>query len=249
MKIIILGIIQGLTEFLPISSSGHLVLFKTIFGIKTPGVIMEVALHFGTLLSIIVYFRKRIITYLSRERLPHIIIGTIPIVLVGVLLKEKVEMMFTNPLLVLSMLFITGCILFISARGNGKKNINLKIAFLIGIAQSIALIPGISRSGSTVAIALLLGVSREDAFEFSFILAIPALLGAFFLELREIPLNGLDCFSISIGTIMAFLSGLFALWAFYKTLKKHGLRYFTYYLWFVSLSGILLLRFFRFPSL
>lgn len=247
MKAIILGIVQGITEFLPISSSGHLVLLKMLMGLKTPGVILEVALHFGTFLSIIIYFRKRILSYLSKEKLPLIIVGTIPIMFTGLFLKERIESMFMNPLLVISMLFVTGFMLLLTVKATPTSKLNLKTAFIIGIAQSIALIPGISRSGFTVGAALLLGISREESFEFSFILAIPALLGAFILESREIGSMNFDYIRLIPGTIAAFLSGLLALWLFYKSVKRQSLHYFTYYLWFVSLSGILLFLFARFP--
>lgn len=240
MKVIILGIVQGLTEFLPISSSGHLVLLKILMGLKTPGVILEVSLHFGTLLAIITYFRKRILSYLTKERISLIIIGTLPIFFVGLLLKDKIELMFTNPILVLSMLFITGSMLLLTLKEKFGGKLNIKTAFIIGIAQSVALIPGISRSGFTVATALMLGIEREESFEFSFILAIPALLGAFTLELINFKFIELNYIQLINGTIAAFLIGLFALWVFYKSIKKKNLYYFTYYLYFVSVTGILL---------
>jgi undecaprenyl-diphosphatase len=245
MKSIILGIVQGLTEFLPISSSGHLVLLKTLIGFDMPGVILEVSLHFGTLLSIIVYFRKRILSYLSKEKLPLIIFGTIPIVIIGIIFKRSIELMFSNPLLVFLMLFITGIILLLTLKRQKKGLLNLKNAFIIGVSQSFALIPGISRSGFTISTALLLGISKEESFEFSFILAIPALLGAFLLELTEIELFQVNYFKLLNGTIAAFLSGLLALWVFYKILRKKSLHYFTYYLWFVSVVGGLLFLFYR----
>ena len=248
MKSIILGIVQGLTEFLPISSSGHLVLLKTLIGFEMPGVILEVSLHFGTLLSIIIYFRKRILSYLSKEKLPLIIVGTIPIVIIGIIFKSIIESMFSNPPLVFLMLFITGIILLLTLKRKNEGSLNLKTAFIIGISQAFALIPGISRSGFTIATALMLGISEEESFEFSFILAIPALLGAFLLELIEIKVFQYNYFQLSNGIIAAFLSGLLALWVFYKILRKKNLHYFTYYLWFVSTVGSLLFLFFRSPS-
>jgi len=247
MKSILLGIVQGLTEFLPISSSGHLVLLKTLIGFEMPGVILEVFLHFGTLLSIIIYFRKRILSYLSKEKFPLIIIGTIPIVIIGIIFRSRIELMFSNPPLVFLMLFITGTILLLTLKKQNKDFLNLKNAFIIGISQAFALIPGISRSGITIASALMLGISKEESFEFSFILAIPALLGAFLLETAEIKLFQVNYFQLFNGIIAAFLSGLLALWIFYKILRKRSLHYFTYYLWFVSVVGGLLFLFFRSP--
>lgn len=247
MKAIILGIIQGITEFLPISSSGHLALLKVLIGLKTPGVVLEVSLHFGTLLAIIIYFRKRILNYMSKERLSLIIVGTIPIAVIGILFKGKIELIFTNSILVLSMLFISGCMLLLTVKAKSKGALNLRTAFIIGLAQALALIPGISRSGFTVSTALLLGISTEESFEFAFILAIPALLGAFLFELNEIISFRSGYNQLIFGTVAAFLSGLFALWLFYRSIKKRGLYYFTYYLWLVSVSGILLSLFARSP--
>mgnify|MGYP001094847413 CR=1 FL=1 len=241
MKAIILGIVQGITEFLPISSSGHLVLLQSLMNVESPGVILEVTLHFGTLLSIIIFFRKRIVNYLTIKKLTLIIVGTIPIGIIGFLLKKQIESLFSEPLVVCVMLSITGVVLFLTrTRLKVKRELNLKTVFIIGVAQAIALIPGISRSGLTVSTALLIGISREQSFEFSFMLAIPALLGAFILEFPDITKSSVNYFQIISGAITALLFGLFALWVFYKSIKKQRLHYFSYYLWFVSVSGLLL---------
>jgi undecaprenyl-diphosphatase len=247
MKQLLLGIIQGLTEFLPVSSSGHLVLLKYWLGFKGEGVIMEITLHFATLLAIIIFFRKKILDYATKEKILAIIVGTIPIAILGIILKDKIEFLFSNYLLVTFALSVTGLMLFISKRAKeNKSELDLKTAFIIGIAQALALTPGISRSGFTVAAALLLGLNREKAFEFSFILAIPALLGAFIINIPDIlGANTEEILSLLPGTLAAFLSGLLALWIFYRLITKKELYLFSYYLWALSGASLLLLLFYR----
>ena len=247
MKQLLLGIIQGLTEFLPVSSSGHLVLLKHWIGFKGEGVIMEVTLHFATLLAIIIFFRKKILNYATKEKILAIIVGTIPIAILGIILKDKIEFLFNNYLLVTFALSLTGLVLFISRRAKeNKSELDLKTAFIIGIAQALALTPGISRSGFTVAAALLLGLNREKAFEFSFILAIPALLGAFIINIPDIlGVNTEEVIRLLPGTLASFLSGLLALWIFYRLITKKEIYLFSYYLWAVSGVSLFLLLFYR----
>jgi undecaprenyl-diphosphatase len=247
MKQLLLGVIQGLTEFLPVSSSGHLVLLKHWLGFQGEGVIMEVTLHFATLLAIIIFFRKKILDYATKEKVLETVVGTIPIAILGIILKDKIEFLFNNYLLVTFALSLTGLMLFISRRAKETKSeLDLKMAFMIGIAQALALTPGISRSGFTVAAALLLGLTREKAFEFSFILAIPALLGAFIINIPDIlGTNTGEVLSLLPGTLAAFLSGLLALWLFYRLITKKGLYLFSYYLWVLSGVSLLLLLFYQ----
>ncbi|MBN1693897.1 undecaprenyl-diphosphate phosphatase [candidate division WOR-3 bacterium] len=235
MKSLILGIVQGLTEFLPISSSGHLVILKYWLNFRSEGAIMEATLHFATLLAIIVFFRRRILDYVTKERILIIIVGTIPIALIGIIFKDEIELMFNNYLLVTVTLSVTGLMLFLSRNPKeSKEELDLKMAFIIGLAQALALTPGISRSGFTIATALLLGVSRKKAFEFSFILAIPALLGAFIINIPDILETNIEVPSLLTGSAAAFFSGLLALWIFYKVIIKKNLYLFSYYLWVAS---------------
>jgi undecaprenyl-diphosphatase len=244
MKSLLLGIVQGLTEFLPVSSSGHLVILKYWLNFQCEGVIMEVTLHFATLLAIIIFFRRRILNYATKEKIPLIIVGTIPIVLIGVLFKDEIELLFNNYLLVVITLSITGFMLFLSRKSKESKDeLDLKTALIIGIAQAIAITPGISRSGFTVATALLLGVKRKKAFEFSFILAIPALLGAFIINIPDIYGANIEVASLISGGVAAFLSGLVALWIFYKVIIKKDLYLFSYYLWVASGVSLILFLF------
>ena len=249
MKSIILGIVQGLTEFLPISSSGHLVILKHWLNFQSEGATMEATLHFFTLLAIIIFFRKKILDYATKERIPLIIVGTIPIALIGVLFKDEIELLFSNYLLVVITLSITGLILFLSRNPKENKDeLDLKTVFIIGLAQALALTPGISRSGFTVATALLLGLTRRKAFEFSFILAIPALLGAFIINIPDIYGANIEMLSMISGGVSAFLSGLLALWIFYKIIIKKDLYLFSYYLWAVAGVSLFLFLFFQIPK-
>jgi len=246
MKYLLLGIIQGLTEFLPVSSSGHLVILKHWMYLQSEGVVMEVILHFATLLAIIIFFRRKILEYATKEKISLIVVGTIPIALIGVLFKNEIQSLFSNYLLVTVTLSLTGLILFLSRNSKeNKENIDLKMAFIIGVAQAIALTPGISRSGITVATALLLGIKRKKAFEFSFILAIPALLGALIINIPDICETTIDIPNLLTGGTSAFLSGLFSLWLFYKIIRNKDLYLFSYYLWFVAAVSLFLFLLFQ----
>jgi undecaprenyl-diphosphatase len=246
MKSLILGIVQGLTEFLPVSSSGHLVILKHWINFQSEGTTMEATLHFATLLAIIIFFRKKLLDYATKEKILTIIVGTIPIALIGILFKDEIELLFNNYLLVTITLSLTGLLLFISRNPKeNKEELDLKSAFIIGIAQALALTPGISRSGFTVAAALLLGITRKKAFEFSFILAIPALLGAFIINIPDIMETNVEIFYLLPGAVAAFFSVLLALWVFYKLIVKKDLYFFSYYLWTVSAVSLSLFLFYQ----
>lgn len=241
MKYLLLGVLQGLTEFLPVSSSGHLVILKYWMDLQNEGVVMEVTLHFATLLSIIIFFRRQILEYFNKDKISLIIVGTIPITLIGILFKDRIQLLFNNYLLVIVALSLTGLILFLTGESKeNKESLDLKMAFFIGVAQAFALTPGISRSGITVAVALLLGATRKKAFEFSFILAIPALLGAFIFNFLDICATRIAIKNLIIGGFSAFFSGLIALWVFYKIVRNKNLHFFSYYLWFVSAASLIL---------
>jgi undecaprenyl-diphosphatase len=244
MKSLILGIVQGLTEFLPVSSSGHLVMLKHWLNFQSEGATIEAILHFATLLAIIVFFRRKILDYVTKERILIIIVGTIPIALIGIIFKDEIKLLFNNYLLVTVTLSLTGLMLFLSKNPKeSKEDLDLKMAFIIGLAQALALTPGISRSGFTVATALLLGVTRKKAFEFSFILAIPALLGAFIINIPDILETNIEVLSLLTGAAAAFFSGLLALWIFYRVIIKKNLYLFSYYLWVASGVSLFLFLF------
>lgn len=219
VKAIILGILQGLTEFLPISSSGHLAILERYFGINEP-VTLAVFLHLGTFLATLVYFfgpLKDLVSGVARgdrqsvRYLINICAGSVPIVLFALLFKTYIERSFGDLALVALLLGITGAIIILTrvvARGTGK--VTLTSAVLIGVGQMFAVFPGISRSGMTIASGLFLKVHPERAFTFSFLLSLPAIAGAFVLEALSMP-SPRSMLPLCAGMIFSFLSGLVAL--------------------------------------
>ncbi|MDP6229400.1 MAG: undecaprenyl-diphosphate phosphatase [Candidatus Marinimicrobia bacterium] len=237
---LILGSLQGMTEFLPVSSSGHLVLGQHFLGLSLPGNFFEVLVHLGTLCSVLVVFRTEILKLIqsiksaeSKIMLSALVIGTIPAVLIGLSMKDKISQLFENPLAVSFSLILTGIWLVMTKWFvNQQSNINLKNGFLIGCAQAIAIIPGISRSGATIGVAMLLGISPEKAAKFSFLLAIPAIAGAGLLT--AIDIDPALVSSLSSGTIIAaffssFLVGWAALTWLLKLISKGQFHWFGLY--------------------
>ena len=252
---IILGIIQGLTEFLPVSSSGHLEIAKAILGEEKVGkesLLMTVVLHFATALSTIIIFRKDlviIITGLLQFKNNDafwfsfkIIISMIPAVLVGMLLNDEIESLFGGALtLVGGMLLITGLLLFLADKSRvSNKNVTAKSALLIGISQAIAILPGISRSGATISTAVLLGIDKEQAARFSFLMVVPLIFGKMLKDIisGEIQYESTTFFTLIIGFLAAFITGIIACKWMIKIVKKSNLKYFSYYCFLVGLSVI-----------
>ena len=235
---IILGIIQGLTEFLPISSSGHLVLVQSVLGVIQPGNEFEILVHIGTLMSVLVVFRSDIMKLLinmkskdTQKYILFIIIGTIPAVFIGLGFKDYIGSLFDNFKTVGIALILTGLVL-LSTQFTKRKNIknsNLS-AFFIGCAQAIAIIPGVSRSGMTISLALILGLSPKEAARFSFLLAIPAISGAGILTMTDISSTSNNFFLVGIiGMLTSFLVGFFALKWLLGWLGKGKIYYFGVY--------------------
>lgn len=243
---IILGLIQGLTEFIPVSSSGHLVLLHNIMNTKGP-LAFDVALHIGTLTALTVYFWKDIVQLVlgvaGKNEYTHIArfiaIATIPAVISGVLLQDAAESKFRSTVLVSVNLIVVAIIMLWAERfarnyqkPTSLKQISLKQSMIMGLAQAVAVIPGVSRSGSTITAGLFAGVDRVAATRFSFLLAIPITLGAILkvLSTREsiILLNG-DKTVFAVGIITAFVSGLLAIRFLLSFLSKHTLAVFAYY--------------------
>ncbi len=252
---IILGIIQGLTEFLPVSSSGHLELAKVIFGnesLPQESLTFTVVLHFATALSTLVIFRKDIIEifkglfqFKNNEEFQFsakIIISMIPAVIIGLLFEEELEAFFNgNVLLVGFMLLITGLLLFLADKAkNTNKNVSYKNAFIIGISQAIAMLPGISRSGATISSSVLLGVDRTKAARFSFLMVVPLIFG----KVAKDILGGAISFSdesfgvMLVGFAAAFLSGLLACNWMISLVKRSKLYYFSAYCFIVGALAI-----------
>jgi len=245
----VLGIIQGLTEFLPVSSSGHLVLFSHIFNIEKSQVLpIVIVCHMGTLLALICFFARDIWNILK----DLVTIGQIVIVslITGLFIligRRFFEQLFQKPNFVCLALFVTAVILILTRRykkeGRGILALNIKDAIWLGISQGFAIIPGISRSGITIWSLLVRGVAPEAAFKFSFLAGIPTILGTFLLEARVIGSvfnNNPADFWLTLG--MSFFFGILGLFILKRTIKGFRLHYFGYYLVLVSILGFILTR-------
>lgn len=249
---LILGIIQGLTEFLPVSSSGHLVIAEAVLKVKQPGITLELLVHLGTLLSVIIYFRTQIFTLIkalfvremTKERriILLLIIGTIPAGLAGVLLKDFFESTFSNPLETSIELIITGGILFLPRLVKpGTAGMTIPTVIWMGIGQAISILPGISRSGSTIVAGLLAGVKPAEAAEFSFLLSIPAIAGAIVLGIPDMANIASDLVMPYLAaTIASFVCGLVAVYWVLNAVKKGKFEYFAYYCFAIGLFGLYL---------
>ena len=249
LKAILIGAVQAITEFLPVSSSGHLVIAKTFLGMEEVGITMEVVTHFATALAVIVFLRKRIaailVAVLMRLRpgaqldeassrdfrlFLYVILGSIPAAAVGLIIRDRVEGLFESVTTTAVMLIVTGVFVFVTGRfSKVTTSFGPGRALLVGVAQAFAIIPGISRSGSTVGAGLATGVERRQAFEFSLLLSLPAILGASLLELAGGRLGG-NPVVILAAAIPAFIGGYFAIKLLFKTVIHHKFHYFAYYL-------------------
>lgn len=256
IEALILGIIQGLTEFLPVSSSGHLEIGKHLFGIQSEGSIyFTIAVHGATVLSTIVVFWKEIKTLFVKalrfewndetQYIAKIAISMIPVGIVGVFFKDDVKSLFTsdNIVFVGSMLLITATFLaFTFFKKSGKREVTFFDAFIIGIAQSLAVVPGISRSGATIATGLLIGNNKETIAKFSFLMVLIPILGENILDVFSGEMTssqGLGTTPLIVGFIAAFLSGLLACKWMINLVKKGKLIYFAVYCLLIGLTAII----------
>ena len=258
LEALILGIIQGLTEFLPVSSSGHIELGKAILNIHTTdNLLFSIVVHAATALSTIIIFRKTIMDLLkglfqfkNNESLHYsmkLILSMIPVGVVGVLYEDQIEALFTgNVILVGCMLIVTGALLtFTYFAKNATKSVSYGRAIIIGVAQAIAILPGISRSGATISTAIITGVDKEKATRFSFLMVLLPILGATLLKLKdyiEAPdiAGGISGVSLTVGFLAAFVSGLFACTWMISIVKKGKLIYFAYYCFVVGGISIII---------
>ena len=242
LQALILGVVQGITEFLPISSSGHLVLGEELLGLDVATLKeFDVVVHVGTLLTILIYFRKQL---LQTRYWPWLILGTIPAVLVGFFLEDQIDAVFRSAQSVGLMMLIVGAIFLIPERfamPKSKKPFTWWRVLLIGIAQAAAIIPGVSRSGSTIFTGTFLGLKREEAAQFSFLLGSIAIAGAGLLTALDITESSVAPQVLGAGFLAAFLSGLAAVHWLMQFLKKHSLQVFGVYL--VAIGGLSLLLF------
>jgi undecaprenyl-diphosphatase len=254
IEAIILGIVQGLTEFLPVSSSGHIELVKSIFGAEIKeGLLFTIVLHGATALSTVVVFRKDLLDIIKgvlkfkwndeTKFAWYVVISMIPAALVGFFLDDKIEAFFTGKIgLVATMLLVTGIVLLISdkAKSSDSKQLDTKTSFIMGLVQAIAILPGISRSGSTIVTGVLLGLNRTKAARFSFIMVLPLIGGVVakklldFMGETEAAQEALPVAQLSIGFVAAFVSGLFAIKWMIKLVENSQLKWFAYYCFVVG---------------
>jgi len=258
IEALILGLIQGLTEFLPVSSSGHLEIGKAIFGIhSTESLTFTVVVHAATVMSIIVVFWKDIVTLLKsfftfknnedNRYVLKILLSVIPVVVLGLLFAEELEQLFTGNLFYVgSMLVVTaGLLTWAHFAKDGKREISFLDSFIIGIAQAIAVIPGISRSGATISVALILGNKKSQVAKFSFLMVIIPVIGAVGKDLYDnyiatpvVVSNQIGVGVLAIGFVTAFVSGLLACRWMLKIVKNSNLIYFAIYCLVAGLVAI-----------
>jgi undecaprenyl-diphosphatase len=250
---LVLAVVQGLTEFLPVSSSGHLVLAEALLGVRErgAGMLFEVAVHIGTLCAILLVYRERVRSLIAALcgwvvvgfRAPekgrrevvyagYIVVASIPAAAAGLLLRDTVARAFDSPAITSVMLIATGCFLLLSRRREADGDITFHVALLVGAAQAVAILPGCSRSGWTITTALLLGVGFRKGAEFSFLLSVPAIIGALVLEtvMHPAPLTAGAVPKLIAAVSVAFLSGWIALRLLLGVLARGRLHRFAYYL-------------------
>jgi len=259
---IIIGIVQGLTEFLPVSSSAHLIFIQKLLGVES-SLAFDTFLHLGSLIAVLLFFRADIYKMLRAwwlsigdilqhrfkegfhsdpyKRLAwYVILATIPVGVAGVLFESEVDALFAGSLYVPGFfLFVTGTILFLSQRiASGKidmSNMGWFQSLFMGLGQACAIMPGLSRSGTTIAAGLVIGLDKEFAAKFSFILSIPAILGAFIVQLKDIGSSmAIDGGAVILGFIAAFISGYFAIKWLLNLIQNKSLDVFAYYCWIVG---------------
>ncbi|MBP5188813.1 MAG: undecaprenyl-diphosphate phosphatase [Fibrobacterales bacterium] len=254
MNEILLGVVQGLTEFLPVSSSGHLVVFSNILGDGGEGTLLEVLLHFGTLAAVLTVYRKEIFALCAglvrREREATrkcglIALACVPTGLIGILFKHPLEALFESPFAVSCALLFTAALLWsvrLVPADRPAKPLDARRALLIGLIQGVAIVPGISRSGSTICGALHLGVDRRTAGDFSFLISVPAVAGAVLLKIKDVAEAGIDASGITgwtlAGVAASFLVGWAALVWLLKFVRKGKMHLFAPYVLAVGLWGI-----------
>ena len=271
---IILGVVQGLTEFLPISSSGHLVVFQQLLGLVEPGIAFEISVHLGTLAAVLIFFRKDILEvnkaavagvrlaiagkggfsrlYVDDPGFRMAILlaaGSVPTAIIGILLQTQSDRLFNSISLAGAMLIVTGLILLLTglllwltrgvdAKGRGMSGFTLGIALAIGIVQGLAIIPGISRSGSTIATGLLFGLDRRTAGSFSFLLSIPAIVGAAGLQVLLDGFGDVDMVPMVVGAGVSFVVGILSLGFLMRIVSRGRLYLFAPY---CVLAGLVVL--------
>ena len=259
---IIIGLVQGLTEFLPVSSSAHLIFAQQALGVGDVGLAFDVLMHVGTLVAVIVYFFNDIVNMIKGFLLSLVdlkngnfmgeikkdpykklawltILATIPVGVVGVLFNDMIESMFQGLTIPAFLLLVTGCLLYASQRMNSGRidvrNVTIKEALIMGCGQALAILPGLSRSGTTIAAGLFAGLDKEFAAKFSFILSIPAILGAAVFQLKDLSGGSVEIGACIAGFIVAVISGYLAISVLLKIVREKSLDIFAYYCWIVGI--------------
>ena len=254
LEAIILGIVQGLTEFLPVSSSGHIEIAKVLLGSsQEQSLLMTIVLHAATALSTIFVFRediKEIIRGLLQftwnkefQFSLKIIISMIPATLIGLFFENEIELLFSGEILLVGcMLLVTGLLLFLADKAkNTNQNVNFFHALIIGISQAVAILPGVSRSGATISTSVLLGIDREKAARFSFLMVVPLILGKMGKDIisGDILIESATLMPLISGFTAAFITGLFACKWMIRLVKKSKLKYFSFYCFLVGTISII----------
>ena len=254
LEAIILGIVQGLTEFLPVSSSGHIEIVKVLLGSsQEQNLLMTIVLHAATALSTIFVFRediKEIIRGLLQftwnkefQFSLKVILSMFPATIVGLLFENEIELLFSGEILLVGcMLLVTGFLLFLADKAkNTNQNVNFFHSLIIGVSQAIAILPGVSRSGATISTSVLLGIDREKAARFSFLMVVPLILGKMGKDIisGDILIESAKLMPLVIGFMAAFITGLFACKWMIKLVKKSKLKYFSFYCFLVGTVSII----------
>lgn len=268
LNIVILGIVQGLTEFLPVSSSGHLVLMQQLLGLHEPELLFDICVHIGTLAAVCVVFLRDILGLMKTTfRLPHllrssanvrsllktndevrmvvlILVGSIPTAFLGLLFHEIADQLFSSIWVVGVTLLVTGTLLWFTSKlpqsGRNVSAMSIRDALMIGLIQGLAILPGISRSGSTISVALYLGIDRKLAGRYSFLLSIPAIVGALVISLDSSKISSsISAQLIILGTLIASVVGYLALKLLLWFVNKGQLNYFSPYCWILGVGALL----------
>ncbi|MEN0068074.1 MAG: undecaprenyl-diphosphate phosphatase [Myxococcota bacterium] len=247
----VLGVIQGLTEFLPVSSSGHLVLFQQFIPVAGDALLFDLVLHVGTLVPVLYFYRdwvgKLILDpfvgegpFLEREGvrwIGYIVLASIPTAIIGIAFKDQFDALFSTPATLAVTFTITALLLLLTSRLDRSyldKPLSPGVVLLLGIAQGLAITPGISRSGTTIAVALLLGLGREKAARFSFLMSVPAIVGGLLLELRDAELGDVDPVQLAVGGGASLVTGYLALVLLVQVVRQGRMAWFAGYLFLVA---------------
>jgi undecaprenyl-diphosphatase len=259
--ILLLAVVQGFTEFLPVSSSGHLVLFESFFGVRGAGgeggILFEISVHVGTLAAVLLVYRRRLgglisgaLRFISSRfgdglddvrYIGYMAVASVPAAVVGLLFRDEIEILFDSPRVTALLLIVTALVLTASRIRGQERELTVATAFLVGVAQAIAILPGCSRSGWTITVGLLLGLGFGRAAEFSFLISIPAILGALVLEIWKHPAAASreEIMTLLIGGLVAFLSGWLALRLLLRILRTGAFHRFSYYLATIGILAFL----------